>query len=296
MKKKNKKKILITGGSGFIASHIADQLSKADHKVYIYDIKKSHFLKKNQIMKLGSIIDKKKIFKVTKNIDAIYHFAAIADLHEANKNFNKTIENNVLGTLNILNACEKNKVKKIIFASSLYAMSEQGGIYSTSKLASEMIIERFAVTKKINFIVLRFGTVYGERANNFNSVKQILDSAVLQNKIYRNTPGNEERRYIHVNDVAKLCCKLINNKHNNKYYNIMGRDKILVKDLLKLVKKEIPGLKLEFSKKDNRKYNYKTNPFTYKIRSGDLFKLKRYTNLQKGISKLIDEIKKTSKI
>ena len=65
----------------------------------------------------------------------------------------------------------KNKVKKIIFASSIYAISEQGQIYSRSKLASEMIIESICKKYNIKFVILRFGTVYGERANKFNTVK-----------------------------------------------------------------------------------------------------------------------------
>ena len=73
------------------------------------------------------------------------------------------------------------------FASSIYAISEQGGIYSTSKLSSEMIIERLCKKFKIKFIILRFGTVYGDRANKFNTVQKYIDDAKNKSKIFRDT-------------------------------------------------------------------------------------------------------------
>ncbi len=115
------KKILITGGSGYIASHVADNLTRIGHKVIIFDKIKSPYLSKKQIMFLGDITDEKKILKLTKNIDVVYHFAAVADLYQANKNPYETIKTNILGTLNILEACRINKIKKIILASSIYA-------------------------------------------------------------------------------------------------------------------------------------------------------------------------------
>ena len=113
---------------------------ESQKKVILFDIKRSKFFKKNFFV-VGDLNNLQKLNKYTKNVNTIFHFAATADLKEANDNPFITIENNVNGTLKLLQSAIKNKVKKIIFASSVYAISEQGGIYSTSKLASEMIIE-----------------------------------------------------------------------------------------------------------------------------------------------------------
>ena len=83
---KNKKKILITGGSGFIASHVADHLTENGHSVFLLDKKKSKYLKKNQKMIICDILNKKKIEQKLKKIDVVYHFAAEADLFDSNKN------------------------------------------------------------------------------------------------------------------------------------------------------------------------------------------------------------------
>jgi len=284
-----KKKILITGGSGFIASHVADELTNNNYDVTIYDLKKPSFLKKKQKFYTGDIRNLNKLKKITNRTEILYHFAATADLHEANVDPQKTISNNIIGTLNVLQSCVDNKIKKIIFASSIYALSEQGGFYSTSKLASEMLIERYAKAYGINYIILRFGTVYGPRANSFNTVNNYVKSAKKYKKILRNSPGKEMRRYIHVKDVTKICLKLINNKYNNKYFNIVGQKKIIVRDLLKIIKKCLPSTKIKYIKSDKRKYNYKNNPFTYKIRAGKTFKLKKYINLEEGINNLINK-------
>lgn len=281
------KKILITGGSGFIASHIADQLTKNGHDVYILDKKYSKYINKKQKMIVGNIDNQKLLKNIFRKIEIVYHFAAVADLNEANLDPQRTIKNNIIGTLNVLNACVVNRVKKFIFASSIYARSEQGGFYSTSKLASEMLIERFSKKYKLDFAILRFGTVYGERANKFNTIKKYIDDAIKNRKIIRNSTGNEIRSYIHVDDISKICSYLIKKKHKNVYYNIFGPKKIFVKQLLKIIEKNVSNTKTIYALKDERKYNYKRDPFTYKIRNGKNFKLKKYISLDEGILNLI---------
>ena len=281
------KKFLVTGASGFMGSHISDFLTKKGFEVVLFDKKLSRYKQKKQKMIIADLNNLKDLNRATKNIHTIFHFAATADLNEANDKPFETVENNIIGTVKILKASLKNKVKKIIFSSSIYARSEQGGIYSTSKLSSEMIIERLCKKFKLRFVILRFGTVYGERANKFNTVQNFIDDAKKKFKIYRETKGNEVRSYIHVKDVAKIAYQSTQKKYENGYYNIFGGKKIIVKKLLNIIKEKIPKLKIFYSKYDNKIYNYKINPFTYKLRKGKSIKLKKYVNVQDGINKLI---------
>ncbi len=286
MSKLKKKKILVTGGSGFLASHVADALSTGGHLVTIFDKRKSRFKGPKQKMIIGNILSQKILDKVIKGKDIVFHFAATADLKESNDIPSKTIENNLIGTLKVLEACIKNKVDKIIFASSIYALSEQGGFYSTSKLASEMLIEKYYEKYGLKYLILRFGTIYGTRANNFNTVQKYINEAKTENKITRNTKGNEIRSYIHIADVAKICKKLISRKYKNTYYNIYGNKKIKAKDLIYLIKKILPNTKI-IMKNEKRPYNYVKTPFTYNLRRGKKINLKKYINLENGIKKLI---------
>ncbi len=289
-----KKKILITGASGFIAGHIADLCSLKGHKITLVDLKKPNFtIKKNQKFIKCNILNKKKLEKIFLDHDIVFHFAAIADLFHSNENIYETIKNNIIGTANILEAIKKNRVKKIIYASSIYAISEQGGIYSTSKLSSEMIIEDYSKKFNLKFVILRFGSIYGPRSNSFNTLKNFINDAFIENKIFRNSDGNEVRNYINVADVAKLSYKVISKKYDNNYYNIFGPKKYQLKEILYLIKKNFfPKLKLKFNKNGILKYNYKISPFTYSLRKGRNLKLKRYVNLKSGIKQIIDNEKK----
>ncbi len=282
-----KKKFLVTGASGFLASHVSDLLSKKGYDVTLFDKKKSKYKNKNQKMVIGNLKNFNHLLITTKNIHTIFHFGGTADLNESNKDPFRTIENNIFTTVKILKACQINKVKRIVFASSIYAISEQGGIYSTSKLSSEMLIEKLCKKFKIKYVILRFGTVYGERANKFNTVQKYINDAKKNRRIFRESKGNEIRSYIHVRDVAKIVCFSLLKKFENGYYNILGDKKIKVKELLYLIKSELPNIKITFSREDNRKYNYKVNPFTYKLRKGKKIKLNNYCSLKNGLRRLI---------
>ena len=136
-------KILVTGGSGFLGSHISDELLNKGHKVYIFDKKKSKFLKKKQKFIKGNLSNIKLLEKLFKNIDVVYHFAAIADIQQAMNNPNDTVKTNILSTVKLLNLCVKHKIKKFIFGSTIYVNSDEGSFYKSSKRAAENYIEEY---------------------------------------------------------------------------------------------------------------------------------------------------------
>tara|TARA_B100001057_G_C22813830_1_gene936530 strand:- start:18 stop:893 length:876 start_codon:yes stop_codon:yes gene_type:complete len=289
-----KKKILIFGGSGFLASHLCDELNKRKYQVKIFDFKKSPFLKNGQKIILGDILDSKKVINACKGVDIIYHFAAVADLREANEKHLKAIKTNIFGTVNILEGAVKNNVKKIIFASSIYARSQQGGFYSTTKLSSEMIIERYCEKYPLKFIILRFGSLYGVRSNYFNPIRNFILQAIKKKKIVRFSDGKEIRNYIHVNDLKKICLDVLEKKFENKHINILGTKATSVRNIIFIIKKIIPNIKIIFKNK-KMIYNYKKNPFTYKIRKGITLRPKKEYNIRLGIKDLIEQIKKKSR-
>ncbi len=282
-----KTKILITGGSGFLASHIADYFSYKKFNVILLDKKKSEFKRRDQKMIICDILNKKKLEKKLKNIDIVFHFAAEADLFKSNENPYYTIQCNVIGTSNLLEACIKNKVKKIVYASSIYALSEQGGFYSLSKLSSEMIIENYNKKFNIDFVILRFGSIYGGRANSFNTIQNFINQAIHEKKILRNSNGKEIRNFINVKDVSKICFEIIKKNYKNKYFNIYGPTKNKVYEILNLIKEFLPNTKIIYNKSKKMKYNYIKSPFTYKLRRGKTIYLNKYITIREGINSLI---------
>ena len=128
------KNVLVTGGSGFIGSHVVDSLIKKKYNVTVFDLtspkrKDAEFIK-------GSILDKTLIRQSLKNINFVFHLAAVSDINKVKTIPIKTIETNVLGTTYLLEALKKTNIKRFIFSSSIYSYGTAGNLYTTSKTAS----------------------------------------------------------------------------------------------------------------------------------------------------------------
>ena len=155
-------KILLLGGSGTLGSCII----------------KSKFFKNidNPSKKKLNILNKKKLFRAIKGSEIVFNFAALANMNELNDKAEKTVKYNILGTVNALNVCNKCKVKKFIHASTIYANTEEGGFYGRSKKAAEHYVEEYFNFYKLKYTILRFGSLYGERAEKDNGIRQILEN------------------------------------------------------------------------------------------------------------------------
>ena len=138
-----KKKVLVVGGSGFLGSHVADELTEKGFEVTILDQNKSQWINNKQKFIKTDLLDREQIIKNTEGFNFVLHFAGIADIGESKEKPLDTIETNILGTVNLLEGCRKNKVEKFIFASSVYVFSKYGSFYGKSKQACELLIEEY---------------------------------------------------------------------------------------------------------------------------------------------------------
>ena len=135
-------KCLVTGGSGFLGSHLSDELIKQNHRVTIIDkvSPKIRLNKKIRFIK-ADLLDKNKTELAIKNQDIVFHYGGLSGIDESMVNPLKTAEYNLIGTIRLLELCLKYKIKRFIFASSVYVNSEQGSFYKSSKRAAEDFIE-----------------------------------------------------------------------------------------------------------------------------------------------------------
>ena len=119
----------------------------------------------------------------------------------------------------------------------------------------------------------------------------ILFSKVLKKKkIIRKGAGNEIRSYINVKDAAKITLHILSKKYENKYLNIIGNNKLKVKNIINLISKKLNISKIIFNKKEQLKYHYNKNPYTYVIERGLEIKPKKSINLSVGLDEIIKEI------
>jgi len=234
-----KKKIVIFGGSGFLGRFLCEEILKNNNNFYLfnYDLKKIFFKSKYYRFIKGDILDEKKINKVLKNADYVFNFSAISDIEECQNNPIKSANVNIIGNLNILNSCVKNNIKKIFFASSLYSFSDQGSFYKCSKQSSEIYLMEYKKLYNLDYVILRYGSVYGEMCSHNNGVYKILKNLIIKKKLSYSGSKNTERSYIHVRDVAKLTFKILKSDVKNCVYLIKGNTNIKIYKLLSFIKR-----------------------------------------------------------
>jgi UDP-glucose 4-epimerase len=256
-------KVVVFGGSGFLGSHVSDLLTKKKIKVIIFDKYISDHVRKNFTYVKGDITDKLLVNKSLKKIDYVLNFAGLSDLNYCLDKPRETIDVDVIGNFNILEACSKNRIKKYIFASSVYVESDEGGFYKAAKLSSEVYLKEYSKYKKLNYSILRYGSLYGPRSNDKNGIYKILFNLIKNKKLYYFGDPNSRREFIHVLDAAKSTFDIMKNKDlDNKTVTITGNESILMKDLLLLISEilKINKKKISFGKK---KYagHYKITPY-----------------------------------
>ena len=176
-------KITVFGGSGFLGSHICDKLSEAGHEVTIVDLQPSRWLRPDQKMIVGSILDENITDKAVEGADVVCDYAGIADIGEANNRPVDTARINVVGNVMALEACRRHNVKRYIFASSLYVYGKSGGFYRCSKQACELYIENYQAMHHLPYTILRYGSLYGPRADNRNAIHRFVHEAMTTGTI-----------------------------------------------------------------------------------------------------------------
>jgi UDP-glucose 4-epimerase len=285
-------KVIIFGGSGFLGSHVADVLDDAGHEVLIYDIRRSAYLRSSQKMIVGDILDQKKVESAVKGCDIVYNFAGIADINEASNKPLESVKCNILGNSIILEASRRARIKRFVFASTLYVYSNSGAFYRSTKQACELLIENYGEIFKLPYTILRYGSLYGPRANRENFIYTIIKQALIEKKITRYGDGEEIREYIHVRDAAKGSVEILSKEFTNQHVILAGNQQMKVKDLLYMIK-EILGNKVKVDFLSPRaNTHYEITPYSFTPRIGKRLVSRTYVDLSQGILETIHDLYK----
>lgn len=282
-------KVIVFGGSGFLGSHVSDALSLKGHEVVIFDVIQSKYLRSDQNMVIGNILDRDKVRDVINGADYVYHFAAIADIGEARNNPVESANFNILGTINILDACREFSIKRFVYSSTIYVYSDHGSFYRSSKQSCELFIENYNKEYNLEFTVLRYGSLYGPRANSFNFIKNAINQALIENKIERKGDGNEIRDYINVLDAAQVSVDILENSYTNSYVMVTGPQTMKVKEILSMIKEMLNDqISLEFLN-ESFSGHYQITPYSFKPKVALKLVPKNYHDLGQGILDCIYE-------
>ncbi len=284
-------KVVIFGGSGFLGSHVADELTKRNYQVTIFDFFESKFLCRNQKMIIGDILDKDLVRKIVKENDIVYHFAAIADIKKAKISPIETVNFNIIGTINILEACREFNIIRFLYASTIYVYSDQGSFYRSSKQACELFIENYKQEYNLDYTILRYGSLYGDRANDFNFIRNAIIQALTEKVIVRKGNGEELRDYINISDAAILSVDALDDNYKNNYVMITGDEKITIKDLLSMIREIMNNnVEIKYLEEETMEGHYNLTPYSFKPNIAKKIKSKSYLDLGQGLLDLIYNI------
>lgn len=231
------KKAIVFGGSGFLGSYVADELAVRGYQTVIADVKPPKVLEQGQKFVPCDILDGPRVCSlVTKDVCAVYNFAGLADINDAIHLPVRTVELNVLGNLHILEACKGKCIERFVYASSAYAFSKKGSFYGISKHASEKLIEEYWERFGLKYSIVRYGSLYGERADEHNYIYCLLLSALKHNQITLLGDPEDIREYIHAKDAAKLSVDILQDPgYENSHLILTGFEKLKRRELFNMV-------------------------------------------------------------
>ena len=283
------KKSVVIGGSGFIGSHVADELTNSGYQVTVYDKSKSKWLRDDQEFVMGDIQNKEKLIEVIANTDVVYNFAALADIDQALENPESTVITNILGNVNVLEACRVNKVGRFIYASTIYVYSGEGGFYRCSKQASEAYVQEYQKTHGLDYTILRYGSLYGPRADQTNGIYCIIESALHDGFVSYKGDIDSMREYIHVSDAAKASVKILNDDFKNKSIVLTGQEPMKVVDMLHMLSEILgfPTSTVQFAEDKNIGHYIRT-PYSYQPKLDRKYIPPMHVDLGQGLLQLID--------
>ena len=285
-----RRRVVVFGGTGFLGSYLIDELLKNNYDVVAADINPSKYVDEEYYVKCD-ILNKKQVNKIVKGAFIVYNFAGFANLDDAIANPYRAMELNVMGNLNILEACKEHHIKRFVYASSAYAMSDKGSFYGISKLTSEKLTEEYYKKFGLEFTIVRYGSVYAERDFHNNYIYNLLKEAVNTSKILHNGDGNEMREYIHAADVAKLAVDIIeSDAYINEHIILTGVERMPRKELFEMIN-EILGGTIAISLDSSGYHNhYKTTPYSFIPTRSKKLVANPYINLGQGLVECLKDI------
>jgi UDP-glucose 4-epimerase len=304
-------KILVTGGAGFIGSHVTDALVKKNHKVFVVDNLSTGFRKnvnpKAKFQKID-LTDHKKVETILKKErpEVIFHLAAQIDVRKSVADPVFDADSNILASINLINLASQYKVKKIIFSSTggaIYGDTDKRPTdekepewplspYGIAKLSVDKFLYYYREIHGLNSVSLRYGNVYGPRQNPHGEAGVV---AIFLNKMLKNEQpvingdGKQTRDYVFVEDVARANLLALQNFKKSGIYNVGAGKETDVNQLFREINRHF-GKKFKEVHGPAKQGEQKTSCLNFsKIKRE--FDWKPQTNFADGIKKTFEWFK-----
>lgn len=253
-------KVLVTGGSGFIGSHVVDKLRDKGAKVRVYDMIMPTFRDDIEYYQ-GSILDKTALGFAVSDIDVVMHLAAVADVKDVFEDPHYSEAINVRGTINVLEVARKSAIKRVIYGSTTWVYSDAevdtvdeitplhapSHLYTATKLAGEYYCQAYSKLYGLEFTILRYGIPYGPRGRDGAVIPIFVRKALNGEPLTIAGDGSQFRKFVYVEDLANGNVLALQSIAKNKIYNLDGRERISIKQIAETIKDILGNVKIEFT-------------------------------------------------
>jgi UDP-glucose 4-epimerase len=254
-------KVVVTGGSGFIGSHVVDKVAAAGHEPRILDLAPSPWHAPGEIdTALADLTDPAAVAEAVRGSDAIVHLAAMADVNEVVGQPGRTDAVNTRGTFNLLEAARAEGVSRFLYASTIWVYGNAPGpephdedtplvlpphLYTATKLAGEMYCRSFETMYGVSTTILRFGIPYGPRARPAAVVPAFIGKAKAGTPLTIAGDGSATRQFVYVEDLAEGVVAALDPAGAGRVYNLVGDELVSVKEIADTVRELVADVPVE---------------------------------------------------
>ncbi len=235
-------RVLVTGGSGFIGSHVVDALMSAGREPVIYDLAPSPWHPDCETV-VGDLNDTARLTAALNSCEAVAHLAAAADVDQVRQDPLGADRINVRGTASLLEAARRAEVGRVIYASTIWVYSDTdlpvvnedtplrhpGHLYTATKLAGELYCRSYAELYGLEYTILRFGIPYGPRARPAAVVPAMVGRALAGEPLTIAGDGLQTRRFVYVEDLAEGVVAALAPSAADRIYNLVSNEDVSIK-------------------------------------------------------------------
>jgi UDP-glucose 4-epimerase len=243
-------KALVTGGAGFIGSHVVDRLEAAGHEPRIFDLAPSHYHSSTDVDTVtGDLLDADSLRRAMVGVDAVIHLAAVADVNEVDADPAYAEAVNTRGTFNVLEAAATEGVGHVIYGSTIWVydghvgvadedtpVAAPGHLYTATKLAGEMYCRAHSRRHGLATTVLRFGIPFGPRSRQAAVVAAFVKRALAGEPLTIAGDGSQSRRFVYVEDLAEGVVAALDPVARDRTYNLVGTESVTVRRIADVVR------------------------------------------------------------
>jgi UDP-glucose 4-epimerase len=250
-------RVLVTGGAGFIGSHVVDRLIAAGHEPRILDLRPSPYHADVDTV-IGDMTCLDDVMRAMEGCDAVAHLAAAADVGEVQKDPILSEQLNARGTVNVLEAARHHAVQRVVYASTIWVYSDvvaervdeqtalvpPAHLYTATKLAGELYCRSYQELYGVEHTILRFGIPYGPRARPAAVIPIFVNKALAGEPLTLAGGGQQSRRFVYVEDLAEGVVRGLAPQAANRTYNLVSDEDVTIKQIAEHVRDAIGNVEL----------------------------------------------------